>query len=293
MYIFAVSGGPDSMAMLSMYKRKAKAVCVVNYKKRTDSDYDVQCVIKFCKLHNIKYYVLEVTEKIYDIYSSEKNFQTKARKIRYNFFKEVCLKEKTNKIMVAHNLNDHLETAYMQKQRKSRTLFLGIQKKSEYEGMKVYRPLLNLQKKTLERYCKQKDIDYAIDSSNQEDIYERNKVRKIINTWDYEKMHAFINEIRKFNKKNKRKHKTKNKIFCKWQKQNFNINFFNLQNEEFYYYLIYDFLKFHEEKNNSKNKIESIIEFIKSNKHTNGFRLENNKKLALVNQSLEIIDNAL
>ena len=37
-YIAAVSGGPDSMAMLNMFKHKIKTVAFVNYKKRIESD---------------------------------------------------------------------------------------------------------------------------------------------------------------------------------------------------------------------------------------------------------------
>ncbi|MGL4950857.1 MAG: tRNA lysidine(34) synthetase TilS [Mycoplasma sp.] len=288
MYILGVSGGPDSMAMLDMYKKKAKAVCVVNYQKRSDSNIDVECVKSYCELHNIKYYVLNVTKKMYNDYSSDSNFQTVARKIRYDFFKKTCELENVHKIMIAHNLNDHMETAYMQLNRNSKSLFYGIQPKSMYEGIKIYRPLIKLQKSTLERYCVQNEVKYAIDSSNTEDVYERNKVRKIILGWDQNKVISFLSEIRKYNKQHQKMLKLKNKYFKQWNDKEFNVNFLLSKEEKFHYYMIYDFLKANGEKNNSKNKIEAIIDFIKSKNWSNAYRLEANKNLKIINQCLKI-----
>lgn len=179
-YLFAVSGGPDSMAMLDMFKRKVKAVCVVHYNKRKSADFDLSCVVEYCCLHNIKYYVHKVDKKIYKTRKNE-NFQALARQIRYDFFEKVAKIEKNNNLMVAHNLNDHLESAYMQKNRHSKALFYGIKQRSKYHDLEVYRPVLHLQKSTLQRYCDEKGIKYGIDESNDLDIYERNRVRKIIN----------------------------------------------------------------------------------------------------------------
>ncbi|MGL4948443.1 MAG: tRNA lysidine(34) synthetase TilS [Mycoplasma sp.] len=293
MYILAVSGGPDSMAMLDMYRRKTQAICVVNYKKRPDSDKDVACAVNYCKIHNIKYYVLDVTQKIYEKYSDDTNFQSMARKIRYDFFLEICKKEKNMKLMIAHNLNDHLETAYMQMQRNSKTLFFGIKKKTMHGEMKIFRPLINLQKSTLERHCKTADVEYAIDSSNSQDYYERNRTRKIIQMWDQEKLLNFINQVNKMNKKNTKIEKKKNTIFSKWEKKKFELNFYQKQDEKIKYYLIYDFLKIYDEKNKSKNKIESIIEFLNNNKNCGEYRLENDKKLKIKNDSLIIQINNL
>lgn len=178
-YLLAVSGGPDSMAMLNMYKNRAKAVCTVNYNKRQDSNKDVEIVRNFCEANNIKFYLKEIDPNIYKETKID-NFQSFARKLRYDFFLEIAKKENIKRLMIAHNLNDSLETAYMQFSRNSKSLFYGIREKSRFENLILYRPLLIYQKDCLMRYCDEKNIMYAIDISNDSDIYERNRVRKII-----------------------------------------------------------------------------------------------------------------
>lgn len=286
-YILAVSGGPDSMAMLDMYHKKAQAVCVVNYNKRQNSDYDVSLVENYCKLHNIKYYVYNVDKKIYKTTKID-NFQSFARKIRYEFFKEVAQIEKNNKLLVAHNLNDHLETAYMQLQKQSKSLFYGIKEKSNYDFLEIYRPLLCYQKKCLQRYCNTHNIKYAIDESNNSDVYERNRVRKIINAWDREQLHKFIKQIKKYNAQNKTLDKKVQKDFSNWKQANFNIDFFKKIDQSEQYYLIYNWLKLFDEKNNSKNKINEIIKFINNHNSKGNYRLEKNKFIVKQNKCLLI-----
>lgn len=287
-YIFAVSGGPDSMAMLDMYYKKAQAVCVVNYNKRKNSKYDVSLVVDFCNLHNIKYYVYNVTKKTYKN-AKNMNFQALARKIRYDFFEKIAKLEGNYNLMVAHNLNDHLETAYMQKSRESRALFYGISKKSSYKSLKIYRPLLDLQKSCLKRYCIQNNVKFAIDESNEQDIYERNRVRKIINSWNQEQFAKFIAEINRYNRKNRRFRKKVDHEFKKWKDSEFNITLFEKFNDDTKYHMIYRLLSLFNERNNSSNKINEIIKFILKKDSKGAYRLEDNKKMYKKNKKLIII----
>ncbi len=286
-YIFAVSGGPDSMAMLDMFKRKALAVCVVNYNKRHDSSKDVEIVVKYCKEHNIKYYVKEIDKKFYESYQNV-NFQALAREIRYTFFAEIAKIERNNHIFVAHNLNDDLETAHMQFARDSKSLFYGIRPKNEVFGLKIKRPVIRLKKQTLLRYCEERGINYAIDSSNELDIYERNKVRKLINSWNNDQLIEFRKKVRKFNKQNKKNDKLIVKNFKKWCDLGFDLNFWMKFTNEQKYYLVYEFLKFHLEKNNNRNKVNAIIEFLLKASQNRQYRLENNKFLIIADNKLVI-----
>lgn len=275
------------MAMLHMYTKKTQAVCVVNYNKRDNSAIDTQIVVDYCKLHNIKYYVHIVPQKTYEI-NAKQNFQALARTIRYNFFREVCILEKNANLMVAHNLNDHLETAYMQFARKSRALFYGIKPKSTYLGLKITRPLISLQKSTILRYCNQHSVKYALDYTNEMDIYERNKVRKIIFAWTPIQIMQFIKKVRSYNHLHAKEYKNVNKYFKKWAKSMFRRDEL-LEFPIFYrYFLIYEFLKFHQEKNNNYQKIEAVLDFIKINKPHTKYRLEQ-KRFLTVSEGLVVI----
>ena len=286
-YIAGISGGPDSMAMLDMYKTKIGSVCTVNYQKRIDSQIDVDIVKNYCLLNNIDFYLLEVTDEMYNSYKSN-NFQDVARKIRYNFFLETSIKTNLNNLLIAHNLDDHIETAFMQFSKKSKSLFYGIHKKSNYQTLKILRPLIKLRKSTLERYCKTNNIDYAIDSSNSEPIYKRNEIRILISKWKSDDLLFFIKRINDYNNSNKSLVKEIKELEEKWKKTDFDVLFFKkISNKDIQYYLIYNFLKGYDINKISYSKILNIIDFIQSTSFKK-YRLEDNKFIFLKNNKISI-----
>jgi len=91
-------------------------VAHVNYKKRRDSDCDEKLVKNYCQKYSLP---LEVHHVGGSEYKSIRNFQSQARQIRYNFFRGLADKYQTKYIVVAHHLDDHLETYLLQKQKKT------------------------------------------------------------------------------------------------------------------------------------------------------------------------------
>jgi tRNA(Ile)-lysidine synthase len=213
-YLCAVSGGPDSMALLDKYHNQISLVCHVNYQVRESALRDTNIVIAYCKEKNIKLEILTVTEQMYDEYRKIcNNFEAIARFIRYDFFLKCSKKHHLNTILIAHNLDDFLETAIMQKQKNSKTLFYGIKKRTQYHGLNIFRPLLNVRKKDLEKYCLTNHIPYGIDETNFCDKYTRNKIRLEIKTWQTKKFNDTIKEYKKFNEENKNKDKLIQEIY--------------------------------------------------------------------------------
>jgi tRNA(Ile)-lysidine synthase len=142
-YLAAVSGGPDSMFMLYLLKDKICGVCHVNYQKRETANRDMAIVKNFCESNKIKFYCLKVNKKILNQYTkNNSNFQNAARLIRYDFFIKCANSSGTNRLLIGHNKDDFLETALMQKQRHSQTLFLGIRDINIYKSLYIARPLL-------------------------------------------------------------------------------------------------------------------------------------------------------
>ncbi|MGN0108052.1 MAG: tRNA lysidine(34) synthetase TilS [Hominilimicola sp.] len=96
------------------------------------------------------------------------------RKIRYEFFSELCEKYKINRIATAHNKNDNAETLLMNFMRGSSTGGLcGI----PYKRGSIIRPILNVSREEIEQYCAENNLDYVTDSTNLTDDYTRNKIR--------------------------------------------------------------------------------------------------------------------
>ena len=170
--LIACSGGPDSMALLDMYRSKKKVVvCHINYHKRKTAKRDENIVKRYCNNYGIPFYK-------FDYKTNKKgNFQKLARDFRYSCFKKVCDKEKIKVVYVAHQMDDNIETYLMQIKRNTSVNCYGIAKNININGLKIYRPLLNKTKEQLVQYLTRKNIEYGIDESNNTNQYERNRVR--------------------------------------------------------------------------------------------------------------------
>lgn len=282
--IAGVSGGPDSMCMLDVYKANIGLVCHVNYNKRPTAIRDQEIVVNYCKNNNIPLEILNV-QKIE--YQNMHNFQSLGRKIRYDFFYSMGKKYDLNEVYIAHNFNDFLETSYMQKSRSKNLLFYGIKKKSNYKDLKVFRPLLFLQRSWIENYCKINNIIFGIDESNQELIYERNKVRVILSKWSKDSIFEYKQEILKHNAKYQKMRKLIDRSFIKFKESEFAISSIENLSELIRYHLFYKYLSEFNIKS-TDSKIKAIIDFINL-KSQKKYRLKDNLFLQLINGKLKII----
>lgn len=85
---------------------------------------------------------------------------------------------KSNKIVTAHNKNDQVETVLMKLIRGSgMTGLRGIELIREN---KYIRPLLECERKEIETYCEQNNLQPKIDKTNQQNQYTRNKIRNCL-----------------------------------------------------------------------------------------------------------------
>lgn len=192
-YLLACSGGPDSMALFHMLLNEGYffEVAFVNYKSRIESDIEEATVKKLCILNNIKGHFLE--KKC----SSAANFESEARKIRYDFFEEIIKSDETlDALLIAHNADDLLETYFIQKERKNVPTFYGIKEETNYRSIKIIRPLLIYEKNFLTLYCEKNKVPYHIDKSNDDERYQRNRIRKNkISKLSFENKKNLLSEI--------------------------------------------------------------------------------------------------
>ncbi|MBP3851286.1 MAG: tRNA lysidine(34) synthetase TilS [Erysipelotrichaceae bacterium] len=172
--IIGCSGGPDSMALLDMLEKTGKyeiGIAHVNYQKRESAQRDEEIVKQYAEKHGLKMWIL------YPQWNHEGNFQAWARDVRYDFFVQCAKEFDTEDLFIAHQLDDHIETYYFQKQRQMVCDTFGLAKNSVYRNLKVHRPLLGYEKKELEQYCQNNHVPYGIDESNLTDDYTRNTIR--------------------------------------------------------------------------------------------------------------------
>ncbi len=180
--VAAVSGGPDSIAMLDILiklqeKMKFKIVVAhINHMIREEAISDMEFVKQYCKKYGIDFYSKSIdVQKLAN--NNKIGTEEAGRLVRYQFFDEILEKVGGNKIAIAHNKNDRAETIIMNTLRGSGISGLkGIEAKRE----KYIRPLIECERAEIESYCKSNGIDARIDKTNLDNTYTRNKIRNVV-----------------------------------------------------------------------------------------------------------------
>jgi len=174
--IVATSGGPDSMCLLNILKdNKYDIVCAhVNHNLREESKEEAKMVEDYCKKNKI---IFEFTE----IKGYKGNTENYAREERYKFFEKLIDKYNSKYLLTAHHGDDLVETILMRISRGTDITGLkGFTKITDRKNYKIYRPLIIVTKEDILKYLKNKNIKYALDRTNEEDTYTRNRFRKYI-----------------------------------------------------------------------------------------------------------------
>lgn len=175
-FIIGVSGGSDSMACLTAFKKlNLNIICAhVNFKLRdNESDQDEIFVANYCKNNQIPFYSKAIDCKIYCI-ENKLSTQEGAREIRYNFFNELLTQLEADFIVTAHHLEDQSETVLLNLIRGTGSKgIIGIPEIRDC----ILRPLLSATKKEILGFLEENSINYRTDSSNLSNAYNRNFLR--------------------------------------------------------------------------------------------------------------------
>ena len=173
-YLVAFSGGFDSMCLLNALKNvtsnRIVAIHLNHNWRGEESDNEEQNCKDFCKKIEVEFY----SEKLPDNVDCN---ETDARNARYEFFEKCAKKFKSNIIFTAHNKNDNAETLIYRIAKGTGVAGLcSIAKNREI----YYRPLLETERKDIEKYCKNNGLNPNNDSSNFDKIHKRNLIRSDI-----------------------------------------------------------------------------------------------------------------
>ena len=181
--VLGVSGGPDSISMLNILNEIKEEwqfqiyVAHINHMIRKEADDDEIYVQQYCEKNNIQFFVKRVN--VQEIANIEKiGTEEAGRNIRYEFFEEILQKVGANRIAIAHNKNDKIETIVMNLLRGSG--LSGLKGIEPIREQKIIRPLIECERKEIERYCEQYKLEPRIDKTNFENDYTRNKIRNIV-----------------------------------------------------------------------------------------------------------------
>lgn len=174
--LVAVSGGADSMALLSFLlsikDKYSLDICVAHIEhgiRSDESKADAEFVKNFCNKNNLKFH-LKTIDAPKLAKKLGKGVEEVSREERYKFFNTI----ECDKIATAHNLTDNIETLIFRLTRG--TGLKGACSIPPVRG-KIIRPLIEISSADIRTYCKQNNIEYRIDSTNFDDTYSRNLIR--------------------------------------------------------------------------------------------------------------------
>ena len=179
----AVSGGKDSMALLSVLQTLAPERNLMihaahfNHQLRgEESQRDENFVSKWCADHNIPL-TIGSGDVAQAAQEQGKGIEETARAMRYGFLTETAQEVGAEKIATAHNADDNAETVLLHLVRGSG--LDGLTGIPPVRGILI-RPLLGVPRIDIEVYLAQENIPHVEDSSNQDTKFARNRIRQAI-----------------------------------------------------------------------------------------------------------------
>ncbi len=199
-FIVAVSGGPDSLALAflakiySIKKKVNSNFFIIDHRLRTESTKEAKAVRQVLKKHSINAQILTWKGQ-----KPLKNVQSLARKKRYELLFAQSKKYKTNNILLGHHQDDLFENFFIRILRGSGLKgLISLDKKSNVDGKNLLRPLLDQKKEDLVYLSKNVFNFYVKDPSNNDEKYQRIKIRKLIKELEKNGLNKekFLNTIR-------------------------------------------------------------------------------------------------
>jgi tRNA(Ile)-lysidine synthase len=188
-FALAVSGGPDSMAMLALAHAAFPGRVVaatVDHRLRTEAAAEAAMVARWCAQRNIPHETLAADQPV-----SGASIQAQARSLRYRLLAQWFATTGARALLTAHHADDQAETFLMRAARGSGISGLGAIR-SQREGMAetaspiaIVRPLLAWRRAELRHIAEAAAVPFVDDPSNADPAYDRTRFRRLLeaNPW--------------------------------------------------------------------------------------------------------------
>ena len=182
--LVAVSGGPDSVALLHLLIRTGGnhenlVVAHVNHQLRgADSDRDADFVSELCRTLGIRLRIrtVEPVDR-----KDNDGIEEAARRLRYACLREFAEAEGARLVLTGHTADDQAETILYRVIRGTGLRGLrGIPRSRPFGPAALVRPLLGFRRQELLRYLDTLGLTYRWDKTNESLDFARNRVRHLV-----------------------------------------------------------------------------------------------------------------
>ena len=167
----AVSGGPDSVALLLLMHQVAPdhvVAATVDHRLRPEAAAEADAVSRICEEVGIAHSTLRASEPIHG------SVQAAARTVRYALLEKWRAAQKIDYLVTAHHADDQAETLLMRLNRAS-----GVAGLASIRGRKgqILRPLLGWRRTELQAVVDAAGITAIDDPSNRDPRFDRARLR--------------------------------------------------------------------------------------------------------------------
>ena len=182
--LLAVSGGPDSMALLSLASRwRASKTCgpelhvaTVDHELRPEAPAEAATVAAAARGYGLAHATL--------VWSGPKptaGIQERAREARYRLLAGHARSIGAPFVLTAHHADDQAETVLMRLGRGSGVAGLAAMRRTTQlaDDVVLVRPLLGLAKRDLLALCAAEGLAFVADPSNEDPAYRRVRLRRL------------------------------------------------------------------------------------------------------------------
>lgn len=176
LYLVALSGGADSVALLLVLKGLGYSIEAVHcnfHLRGEESLRDEQYCKGLCEREDIPLHIAHFDTKEYaDLHKV--SIEMAARDLRYKYFFQLKDDLQAAAICVGHHKEDSVETILINLLRGTGLSgMMGISP----DANSIIRPLLSVSRQEIEQYLEERKVNYVTDSTNMIDDVVRNKIR--------------------------------------------------------------------------------------------------------------------
>ncbi len=180
--LVAVSGGADSVALLCAcagivcsHNLHVEAINCNFHLRGEESNRDSKFTTDLCHRLGVKLYRIDYDVDAYLTEHPGISIEMACRELRYSDFFRICREQSLERVAVAHNADDDIETMMLNMLRGSGNRGL---KGMDRDNGKVIRPLIDITRADIEAYLSAIGQDFITDSSNLTSDYRRNFIRR-------------------------------------------------------------------------------------------------------------------
>lgn len=178
-FVVAVSGGPDSMALLALAAASCSGRIVavtVDHELRPESRVEAAMVADFCTAMGVPHAILTPDRPI-----AGSSLQSRAREARYAAIEAWAMEQGQSLVLTAHHADDQAETVLMRLNRASGLAGLaGIRASQPMGDIVLLRPVLEWRRSELRAVVEAGGLPWVDDPSNTDPRHDRSRVRALL-----------------------------------------------------------------------------------------------------------------